>query len=82
MVRLWAAVSLGKHCAASQKTAAEETIYAINVVQNNTTVLDYDDNWNLLLYKKAFIRFWLAQQKKKTIHILPVEYTSCNYLSS
>ena len=28
--------------------------YAINVVQNNTTVLDYDDNWNLLLYKEAF----------------------------
>ena len=26
----------------------------INVVQNNTTVLDYDDNWNLLLYKEAF----------------------------
>ena len=24
--------------------------YAINVVQNNTTVLDYDDNWNLLMY--------------------------------
>ena len=28
--------------------------YAINVVQNNTTLLDYDDNWNLLLYKEAF----------------------------
>ena len=28
--------------------------YVINVVQNNTTVLDYDDNWNLLLYKEAF----------------------------
>ena len=28
--------------------------YAINVVQNNTTVLDYDDNSNLLLYKEAF----------------------------
>ena len=28
--------------------------YAINVVQNNTTVLDYDDSWNLLLYKEAF----------------------------
>ena len=28
--------------------------YAINAVQNNTTVLDYDDNWNLLLYKEAF----------------------------
>ena len=27
--------------------------YAINVVQNNTTVLHYDDNWNLLLYKEA-----------------------------
>ena len=26
----------------------------INVVQNNTMVLDYDDNWNLLLYKEAF----------------------------
>ena len=58
VVRLWAAVSLGKHCATSQKTAAEETNYisgnneyAINVVQNNTTVLDYDDNWNLLLYR-------------------------------
>ena len=28
--------------------------YVINVVQNNTTVLDFDDNWNLLLYKEAF----------------------------
>ena len=28
--------------------------YAISVVQNNTTLLDYDDNWNLLLYKEAF----------------------------
>ena len=28
--------------------------YAINAVQNNTTLLDYDDNWNLLLYKEAF----------------------------
>ena len=26
----------------------------INVVQNNTMVLDYDDNWNPLLYKEAF----------------------------
>ena len=25
--------------------------YPINVVPNNTTVLDYHDNWNLLLYK-------------------------------
>ena len=24
------------------------------VVRNNTTVLDYDENWNLLLYKEAF----------------------------
>ena len=28
---------------------------AINVVQNNTTVLDYEGNWNLLLYKEAFL---------------------------
>ena len=28
--------------------------YAINVVQNNTTVLDSDGNLNLLLYKEAF----------------------------
>ena len=28
--------------------------YAIYVVHNNATVLDYDDNWNLLLYKVAF----------------------------
>ena len=27
---------------------------AINVGQNNTTVLDYDHNWNLPLYKEAF----------------------------
>ena len=28
--------------------------YAIIVVQNNAMVLDYDGNWNLLLYRKAF----------------------------
>ena len=27
---------------------------AITLVQNNTTVVDYDNNWNLLLYKEAF----------------------------
>ena len=26
--------------------------YPINVVPKNTTVLDYHDNWNLLLFKK------------------------------
>ena len=29
--------------------------YAIYVVHNNATVLDYDDNWNLLLYTEAFL---------------------------
>ena len=28
--------------------------YANNVVQNNTTVLDYANNWNLLLFKEPF----------------------------
>ena len=35
-------------------TISDNNEYAINVVQNNTTVLDYDDNWKLLLYKEAF----------------------------
>ena len=30
VVRLWAAVSLGKHCVTSQKTPTEETIYGSN----------------------------------------------------
>ena len=35
-------------------TISSNKDYVINVVQNNTTVLDFDDNWNLLLYKEAF----------------------------
>ena len=35
-------------------TISSNKDYVINVVQNNTTVLDFDDNWNLLLYKDAF----------------------------
>ena len=35
-------------------TTSGNNEYAIIVVQNNTTVLDYDDNWNLLLYKEDF----------------------------
>ena len=32
-------------------TISSNKDYVISVVQNNTTVLDYDDNWNLLLYR-------------------------------
>ena len=35
-------------------TISSNKDYVINVVQNNTTVLDFEDNWNLLLYKEAF----------------------------
>ena len=35
-------------------TISSNKDFVINVVQNNTTVLDFDDNWNLLLYKEAF----------------------------
>jgi len=35
-------------------TISGKNEYAINAVQNNISVLDYDDNWNLLLYKEAF----------------------------
>ena len=38
---------------AEYNTISGNNEYAINVVQNNTTVLHYDDNWNLLLYKEA-----------------------------
>ena len=35
-------------------TISDNNEYAINVVRNNTTVLDYVGNWNLLLYKETF----------------------------
>ena len=35
-------------------TISSNKDYVINVLQNNTTVLDFEDNWNLLLYKEAF----------------------------
>lgn len=35
-------------------TVSGNNEYAINTVQNNTTEIDYDDNWNLLIYKAAF----------------------------
>ena len=28
--------------------------YFTQVVRDNTTILDYDNNWNLLLYKEAY----------------------------
>ena len=31
-----------------------QTKYFTQVVRDNTTILDYDNNWNLLLYKEAY----------------------------